>query len=483
MSDDRIASVAEIAGTVRAGDGSSRGTIEHFLARAQAADAALNCFIELDGEAAIHRATALDRKLGEGDDAGPLVGVPFAAKDIFTTGERRPSNGSRRVRLASGARSSTALERLTAAGAIQLGWLNLDQFSYAATGTNPDFGSVRNPWDPTRMTGGSSSGAAAAVAAGAAAFAVGGDTGGSVRIPASFCGVVGLKPTFGRIPRRGSAPMCYSQDSLGLIARSVADAALVLEVAAGHDPLDPSSFDVGVPSYSTRLGDGAEGLRGIRVGFDRSYVGALAGDEVQAATEAAVALMAEHGAELVELDLRRLTAYDLAATVITWAEVGGLHAQTFPQRREDYAPATAARLDNALLSHGADHVNAVRFQGRALPEFSRDVLMAADVVVCPTTAGPPATIEDVEEDDRRGVVNRSLDSLRLNRPFNLLGVPAMSVPIGFDSAGLPMGMQLVSRPWDELTVLRCGAAYQELTDWHRRRPPEARAPGPSSSVR
>ena len=327
---DRIASVAEIAGTVRAGDGSSRGTIEHFLARAQAADAALNCFIELDGEAAIHRATALDRKLGEGDDAGPLVGVPFAAKDIFTTGERRPSNGSRRVRLASGARSSTALERLTAAGAIQLGWLNLDQFSYAATGTNPDFGSVRNPWDLTRMTGGSSSGAAAAVAAGAAAFAIGGDTGGSVRIPASFCGVVGLKPTFGRIPRRRSAPMCYSQDSLGLIARSVADAALVLEAAAGHDPLDPSSFDVGVPSYSTRLGDGAEGLRGIRVGFDRSYVAALAGDEVQAATEAAVALMAEHGAELVELDLRRLTAYDLAATVITWAEVGGLHAQTFP---------------------------------------------------------------------------------------------------------------------------------------------------------
>jgi aspartyl-tRNA(Asn)/glutamyl-tRNA(Gln) amidotransferase subunit A len=470
VGDDRAPSVAEIVAAVRAGELSSRSAAEGCLARAQAADAALNCFIELDPDAALRRAAALDRELAEGRDPGPLAGVPFAAKDIFATGERQPTNGSRRVHLESQARSSTALQRLNGAGAVRLGWLNLDQFSYAATGTNPDFGSVLNPWDPARMTGGSSSGAAAAVASGAATFAIGGDTGGSVRIPASFCGAVGLKPTFGRIPRRGSTPMCFSQDSLGIIARCVADAALVLEVVAGHDPLDSSSFDVPVPAYSTRLGDDDAGLRGLRVGFDRSYVAASAGGEAQAATEAAIELMAGHGAEVVAVDLGRLAAYDVAATVTTWAEVAALHSQTFPSRRGDYAPATGARLESALLSHGADHVNALRFQGRALREFCRDVLSVADVVVCPTTAGAPAPIADVEDDDRRGVVTRSLDSLRLNRPFNLLGVPAMSVPMGFDGLGLPMGMQLVGRPWDELTLLRCGAAYQELTDWHRIRP-------------
>jgi aspartyl-tRNA(Asn)/glutamyl-tRNA(Gln) amidotransferase subunit A len=354
---------------------------------------------------------------------------------------------------------------------VNLGWLNLDQFSYAATGTNPEFGSVRNPWDPTRMAGGSSSGAAAAVAFGALPFAVGADTGGSVRIPASLCGVVGLKPTFGRIPRRGGAPMCYSQDSLGILARTVADVALVLEVIAGHDPLDASSFDVAVPRYSAALADGADGMRGLRVGVDRSYVAAIGEAEVQEATQRALDLMQEHGAELVPVDLSRLRVYDVAATVITWAEVGALHSRTFPRSRDAYAPATRARLDAALLSHGADHVNALRFQGRALREFCRDVLSTVDLVVNPTTPGPPALVEDVEADDRRGVVNRSLDSLQLSRPFNLLGLPAMSVPMGFDGSGLPMGLHLVSRPWDESTLLRCGAAYQAMTDWHLRMPP------------
>jgi aspartyl-tRNA(Asn)/glutamyl-tRNA(Gln) amidotransferase subunit A len=472
VGDDRVPSVQEIAAAVRAGDTSCQTVAENYLARARAADAALNCFVELDAEAALRRAAALDRERDGGDEPGPLAGVPFAAKDIFATGDRQPTNGSLHVRLESHARSSTALERLIRDGAVSLGWLNLDQFSYATTGTNPDFGSVLNPWDPARIAGGSSSGAAVAVASRAAAFAIGGDTGGSVRIPAAYCGAVGLKPTFGRIPRRGSTPMCFSQDSLGIIARSVADAALVLEVVAGHDPLDPSSLDVGVPAFASRLGAGDEGLRGVRVGFDRAYVAAIAGDEVQAAIEAAIELMADHGAEVVAVDLGRLAAYDVAATVITWAEVGALHSQTFPSRREDYAPATAARLQSALLSHGADHVNALRFQGRALREFCRDVLSVADVVACPTAPGPPALIADVEDDDRRGVVARSLDSLRLNRPFNLLGLPAMSVPMGFDGLGLPLGMQLVSRPWDELTLLRCGASYQALTSWHRRSPPQ-----------
>lgn len=467
-------SATEIARAVRAGELSCREVTDEFLKRAGRAQSKLNCFIDIDAEIALGQADEVDAQLSRGVEVGPLLGVPFAAKDIFAHDGHMPSNGSRRVQLATGARSSPALERLTAAGAIGLGWLNLDQFSYAATGTNPDYGSVHNPWDLERIPGGSSSGAAAAVAAGALPFAIGADTGGSVRIPASFCGVVGLKPTFGRVPRRGAAPMCFSQDTLGILARSVTDAALVLEVIAGHDPLDPSSFDVPVPEFSAASPrDEEEGARGLRIGVDEAYNAALCNAEVQAATGKALKAMQERGAELVRVDLSRLGDYDVVASVITWAEVGALHAKTFPRHRDDYAPATRARLEGALLSQGADHVNALRLQGSALRAFLHEVLSLADVIVHPSTPGPPALLADVERDDRTGVVNGSLDSLQMNRPFNLLGLPAMSVPMGFDQSGLPMGLQLVGRPWNESTLLRCGAAYQQTTDWHLRAPPTA----------
>jgi aspartyl-tRNA(Asn)/glutamyl-tRNA(Gln) amidotransferase subunit A len=489
VAETQLLSVADVTRTLHSGERSCRDVAQEFLDRARRAQIELNCFTEIDGEAALRSADLRDEERAHGGEGGPLFGVPYGAKDIFVHDGRQPTVGSRRVQLPTRERSTPVLERLAGAGAVGLGWLNLDQFSYAATGTNPDFGTVVNPWDRARMSGGSSSGAAAAVAFGALPFAVGADTGGSVRIPAAFCGVVGLKPTLGRIPRRGAAPMSYSQDSLGILVRSVTDAALVLEVMAGHDPLDASSFDVPVPSYSAATANGAEGLRGMRLGVDASYVAAIAGDEVHAATDRALRLMRDHGAQIVPIDLSRLADYDVAATVITWAEVGAVHAMTFPQQRNAYAPATRARLDGALLSRGADHVNALRFQGRALREFCRDVLSRVDIVVNPTTAGPPALVEEVEDDDRQGRVNRSLDSLKLNRPFNLLGLPAMSVPMGLDESGLPMGLHLVSRPWDEMMLLRCAAAYQGLTDWHLRLPPtppaaaRAHHPGPGDTRR
>ena len=472
MPDTRGPSAIEIATAVRGGVRKPLEVTREFLNRVEVAQDGLNCFVEIDAAGALAAATRLEADTAEGR-GGALCGVPFAAKDIFVHGGRTPTNGARSVTLTSVADGSPALERLDTAGAINLGWLNLDQFSYAATGTNPDFGNVLNPWDTARMTGGSSSGAAAAVAVGAVGFAIGADTGGSVRIPASFCGVVGLKPTFGRVPRRGAAPMCYSQDSLGILTRTVPEAAIVLEVMAGFDPLDASSFDVPVPPYLDSLAKGVGALEGLRLGIDDAYIAAIGSDEAEAAIWDGLQLMREQGAELVPIDLGCLAAYDVVAAVITWAEVGALHSHTFPSQRGAYAPATRARLDSALLAHGADHVNALRYQGRALREFSRDVLSVVDVVVNPTTAATPALIADVVRDDHTGVVNRSLDSLQLSRPFNLLGLPAMSVPMGFDSCGMPLGMHLVSRPWDEVTLLRCGAAYQELTDWHRRLPPTA----------
>ncbi|HEX6509070.1 MAG TPA: amidase [Chloroflexota bacterium] len=446
---------------------------ERFLEHTRGAQAALNCFIEVQEELAMGEAQRIDEQLERGAEVGLLGGVPYAAKDIFVHNGRLPSNGSRNVRLVTHARFSPALDRLSAAGAVGLGWLNLDPFSYTTTGTNPEFGSVRNPWDPARMTGGSSSGPAAAVAFGAVPFAVGGDTGGSVRIPAAYCGVVGLKPTFGRVPRRGASRLSYSQDALGILARSVHDVSLALEVLAGHDPLDPASMNVAVPSYLASLADGRDGLRSVRIGVDEAYTAANCGAEVQTATTRALGTMEAHGAELVAVDLSCLDDYDVVASVLTWSEASAIHSRTFPINRDDYGSATRARLNAALLSHGADHVNALRLQGRALKEFLRDVLAHVDLVAHATTPGPPALLRDVEREARVGIVTGSLASLQMNRPFSLLGLPAMSLPIGFDSTDLPIGLQLVGRPWAESTLLRCGAAYQAITDWHLRVPPVA----------
>lgn len=472
--DARLRSAAAIASAVRSRELSCREVTEAALEQARAAHADLNCFVEISGESALREASRLDQALAAGGEVGLLAGVPFAVKDIFTHEGRRPTSGSRRVHLQSRAPSSPALERLTAAGAVRLGWLNLDQFSYTATGFNPDFGGVRNPWDPARLAGGSSSGAAAAVAAGAVPVAIGADTGGSVRIPAAYCGVVGLKPTLGRVPRRGAAPLGFSQDALGILARSVTDTALVLEVLAGHDPLDPASVRVEVPSYTTAAGDDPDGLSGIRVGFDDSGTARHCSAEIQSLATRALDVMAIRGAELVAIDLGRLSDYDVMAAVLTWAEASAIHSATFPLHRDDYAPVTRARLDAALLCSGADHVNALRWQGRALREFLRDVLSRVDVVAYPTVPDLPPLLA-------AGSTHSSLAALRLNRPFSLLGLPAMSVPVGFDPVGLPVGLQLISRPWAEQTLLRAGAAYQAITDWHLRIPPggEAQAGVPS----
>jgi aspartyl-tRNA(Asn)/glutamyl-tRNA(Gln) amidotransferase subunit A len=447
---------------------------EELLARARHADAELACFIAVDEDAARERARLLD------DDpsacfGGPLRGVPYGHKDVFVSESRLPTAGARDLPLEMRGRQSPVRERIDAAGAVPFGPLNLDQFGYAATGINPDFGDVRNPWDTARIAGGSSSGAAAAVAATALPFAIGADTGGSVRIPASYCGVVGLKPTLGRIPRRGTVPISYSQDTVGVLARTVSDVALVLDVTAGHDPLDPASFDVPAPPIAPTLATAAQRMDGLRLGVDDAYLEAMLSADVHEGVQRAVGVLEGLGATVVPVDLSGLARCDAAATVLTWAEIGSVHSPTFARRRPDYASAIRSRLDAALLSHGADHVDALRFQGRALADFIDRVLARADIVVTASTGGSPATVEAVTGGDTEAVAV-SVASLRLNRPFNFLGLPALSVPMGFTADGLPMGLQLVGRPWSEARVLACAAAYEGATDWHRRQPPIAGDP-------
>lgn len=452
--------VEELVAAIGAGELGAVEVVEAFAARASEVDAVLNCFIALDGDAA-------ERAAARAHGRGPLHGVPYAYKDVFTHRGSTPTAGARGVTLELRAGSSTVLDRLDEAGAIALGSLNLDPFAYAATGVNPDFGDTRNPWDPARIAGGSSGGAAAAVAAGAVPFAIGTDAGGSIRIPAALCGVTGLKPTLGRIPTTGAVPLTYSQDTVGILARSARDVALVLEHVAGHDPKDAASIPAPVPAFAELGGS----CQGTRLGFDPAAFVGRTTPQIAAAAESALAVFKGLGAETVEVDLSLLEAFDAAATVLTWAEAGAVHERTFGDDPTRYAPAIRARLELALAAHGADHVNAMRLQGRALAQLLEGPLVAADMLLVPTVAASAVTIDSLQ----RNAVGVSVGHLRLNRPFNFTGVPALAIPVGFDVEGLPLGIQLVARPWAEQTLLACAAAYQAETDWHRRVPPPSGA--------
>jgi aspartyl-tRNA(Asn)/glutamyl-tRNA(Gln) amidotransferase subunit A len=438
MTDVWWLSVEELLAALRAGELAADELCAAFLRRARDVDAQLACFVQLDEAAADGVAPP-----------GPLHGVPYAHKDVFAHEGRRPTVGVAALELPLRARSAEVLDRLAAAGAIAIGTLNLDPIAYAATGLNPDFGDARNPWAPERITGGSSGGAAAAVAAGAVPFAVGSDAGGSIRIPAAFCGVTGLKPTHGAVPTGGAVPLTYSQDTIGIIARSARDVALVTTVAAATD-----------------LSAGLE-LEGVRVGVDRAFVEERVSADAVHALDDALYVLRELGGRVVEVELAPLDRFDVAATVLTWAEALAVHERSFAAAPDAYAPVVRGRLELALAAHGADHVNALRLRGRALRELLTGPLAAADVIVAPTTSGAAPTIASLAAD----ATAVSLEQLRLNRPFNFAGVPSVSLPMGFDRQGLPLGFQIAGRPWSEPTLLAVAAAYQAVTDWHLRRPP------------
>ena len=438
MTDVWWLSVEELLAALRAGELAADELCAAFLRRAREIDAELGCFARLDEGAADGTAPL-----------GPLHGVPYAYKDVFAHKGRRPTVGAPALDLPVRARSAEVLDRLDAAGAVAIGTLNLDPIAYAATGLNPDLGDARNPWDPERITGGSSGGAAAAVAAGAVPFAVGSDAGGSIRIPAAFCGVTGLKPTHGAVPTRGAVPLTYSQDTVGILARSARDVALVTAVAAATD-----------------VSTGLE-LDGVRIGIDRAYVEERASADAVHALDDALRTLRGLGARIVDVELAPLGRFDVAATVLTWAEALAVHERTLAAAPDAYPPVVRGRLELALAAHGADHVNALRLRAHALRELLAGPLAAADVVVAPTTARAAPTIASVAAD----ATAVSLEQLRLNRPFNFAGVPSVSLPMGSDRDGLPLGFQIAGRPWSEASVLGVAAAYQEATDWHLRRPP------------
>ena len=423
-------------------------------------------------ESALAEAEAIDSAIAAGKPVGPLAGVPMAHKDMYYRAGELSECGAKARKGWVADTTSTALARLDAAGAVQLACLNMAEFAFNPTGHNDHTGHVRNPWNGAHITGGSSSGSGAMVAARATFAALGSDTGGSIRLPAAICGVTGLKPTWGLVSRHGAMPLSASLDTVGPLAKSAHDCALVTQAIAGADAQDPDCATRPVPDYLATIEGGAKGLR---IGLDRGFLWDGIHDEVAAALEDALAAWREAGAELVEVSVPWLAEIRALVGTIMFTEAGTLHGAGLRERAEDYTPVVRARLESGLAIPAATYLDALRARGPLTQDVCEAVFSGCDALFAPVLLDPVPTIE--ESDVRNpGGARWSSAIPRNTRLFNYLGLPGLSLPSGFTRNGLPVGQQLIGRPFDEATLFRAGHAFQRVTDWHRRAPtPPARA--------
>jgi aspartyl-tRNA(Asn)/glutamyl-tRNA(Gln) amidotransferase subunit A len=440
--------------------------VDAHLARIGETDATLNSFITLLPEPARAAARRAESEIQAGRYRGPLHGIPIGLKDLFNTGGVRTTSGSRVFDTFVPERDCTVAARFQQAGAILLGKLNLHPLAYGATGENADYGHMHNPWNPELVTGGSSGGSGSAVAAGQCTIAMGSDTGGSVRIPAAFCGIVGLKPTYGLVSRYGLTPLSWCLDHPGPMVRTVADAALVMNVIAGHDLNDAASARVEVPNYTDALkGD----LRGLKIGVPREYFEAPLDPEVAAAVRLAIGQLGDLGATTTDVSLPMFRHAQAISGTILMAEAAACHRDLLAKEGVKLYPPVRLRLEAGLFISAVDYLKAQ--QGRSVfNREARQMLKEVDLLVGPTepVTAPPILAEKVQAGDQ--TIGTTAALTQYTRSYNITGFPAITVPCGFSRTGLPIGLQLAGRPFDELTVLRAAHAYEKATIWHTRRP-------------
>jgi len=441
--------ILELARALRNGETSSRALVERALEQIARRDQELNAFQLLLPEQALADAEARDAELARGIDRGPLHGLPVALKDLIDLAGTPTTAGSAILANAVASRDATVVQRLRAAGAVIVGKTRLPEFAYSGASNNPHYGPVPNPRDRRRDSGGSSSGSAAAVAAGLVVMAVGSDTGGSIRIPAAYCGIVGLKPTFGRVSMRGVYPLAWSLDHIGPLTRTVTDAAVSLEAMAGPDEGDPRTRAVPLPDLVSATQ--VERLE-LRVGVVRSTGGdqPLAAPDAVAACERAVAALADAGADLIPLVLPELETLRIVSAAIAQLEAAALHAPTARERWTHYGEFFRLRLLGCFAYPCWSYVAAQRLAKKARARLmsllgEHDIALLA-LPTTPTTAPP--------------LGQWTARASWLTAPFNLLGWPALSVPAGLGDDGLPIGLQLVARPWREDLVIAAGALVE-----------------------
>ncbi|MBX3083179.1 MAG: amidase [Anaerolineae bacterium] len=446
-------------------DLSAQELTQAHLARISAIDGTLNSFLLVMAERAMQQAIQCDAEIQRDARRGALHAIPLGVKDLFEVNGFPTTAGSKHLAAHQSMADAGVVTRLEDAGAILLGKLNMHEWAMGVIGDNTHYGTCHNPWDVDRICGGSSSGSGAAVAAGLVMGALGSDTRGSIRIPAAMCGIVGLKPTYGRVSVRGAFPLSWTLDHAGPMARSVDDVAILLGAIAGYDADDPYSVDAPTDDYSIHLKDGVRGWRiGIDVGeyaHDPSIVSA----EVSAAYRQAAEVFRDQGAEVVPLNVDWLMPAVLSSRQLVGADAAAFHAQRLRDDADLFGADVLLRLRSDPPASAAEYA-AIRHQHAALQWRAKQLFHDIDVLLLPTLPFVAARRDDQAMMDK----GRTYYS-RFTSPFNILGLPALSLPCGFDHDGMPIGLQIVGRAWREADVLRAGHAFETATEWHLRKPP------------
>src|SRR5580700_6278939 len=461
-SEPALMSLTAVASAIADKRVSSREVTQSCLDRIARWQPHLNAFMAIEAEEVLKAADAADAALAKGGRRGVLHGVPLAPKDMYYEAGKIVTCGSRIRRDFVATTTSTALQRLKDAGTVRLGSLQMSEFAYGPTGHNAHYGPVHNPWDIARVTGGSSSGSGSAVAARLTFAALGSDTGGSIRMPAHFCGVTGLKTTVGRISRAGAMPLSQSLDTVGPLARGVEDCALLLGLMAGADPDDPTAVTGPVPDY----GAAATGsIKGLTIGVPTAFYVDDLDSEVAAILDATMAVLKREGVNVVQVELPDQRQLSAACQLVLAVEAAAFHKRWLIERPQDYSPQVLMRLQNGLAIPGVSYLEAMRWRGPALAAHLAAVA-GVDAVIAPVApvAAPTIAESDVgNSPDAEAVIQRLT---RFTRPVNYLGLPSLAIPAGFTGKGLPVGMQLIGRSFDEAMLLRIGAAFQRATDFH-----------------
>lgn len=432
------------------------------LSRINAVEDKITAFVTVTAELATKAAAQAEAEIAAGNHRGPLHGIPVGIKDLYeTAGVATTSSSTVRADYVP-TQDSAVVEKLFAAGSVMVGKTHTHEFAYGAVTPT-----TRNPWDLERIPGGSSGGSGAAVAAGECFLGMGSDTGGSIRIPASVCGTVGLKPTYGRVSRRGVASLSWSLDHVGPLTRTVADAALVMNAIAGYDRTDPASVDVPVPDFTAELG---AGVSGVTIGVPTNYFTDRVDSEVASAVSAAIAVLVEQGARTREVDIP-LPQYVLPTEWgIMLPEASAYHQEMLRDKADLYNEDVRLFLEVGELVLATDYIKALRSR-TLIQERWRDLFEGIDVLIAPTLTAPALRVDDPQVSWPDGSTEAATDTyVRFSAPANVTGLPSLSVPCGFTGSGLPIGMQIVGKPFAEPTLLRVGQAYESETDWAKLAP-------------
>ncbi|MCE2485987.1 MAG: aspartyl/glutamyl-tRNA amidotransferase subunit A [Desulfurellaceae bacterium] len=459
-------SITELAPLIQRKEVSPVEVTQVYLDRIERLNGQYLAYLTVLRDEALAAARAIEQEIVGGQYRGPLHGIPIALKDLFAVKGVRLTCGSKILADHRAESDATVVTRLNDAGTILLGKLNMHEFAWGGTSLNPHYGTPRNPWDLTRLPGGSSGGCAVATAAGLAMGTLGTDTGGSVRIPASLSGIVGLKPTYGRVSRFGVYPLSHSCDHVGPMVRTVADAAVLLRAIAGPDPKDPTTSRAAVPDYTLAL---REDIQGLRLGVPQEYFFEDVESAVRDGITAAVQHLSSLGAVVEEVSIPSMPHVIASSSAIIGAEAYEVHAQTLKTYSQHYGADVRSRLMLGACIQASQYLKAQRFR-TLLRQEMLDILGRVDALITPTTLMAASRIDDITVDIGGKEVVVAAHIARATRPFNMTGLPAISVPCGFTPAGLPIGLQIIGRPFEETLLLRVAYAYERSTPWHERHP-------------